>query len=248
MLPRSLFLFCSASLLATGQPASFAKAADQLLKEKNWPALKSLAEGEAERSPARAEPRVYLAIALANCGSFEVARSTFEQALALDPSNIPGWFNFGIFLADRKDAPGFRKAVATLAKLNPSLQLRLRDLPAADGLLFEDPLLVRLTTKEFQVKNQPFPGVYPPGAKERGIHGDVLLEFLVDTTGKPIRAEAIWGPAELKPMAQSYLLTWSFEPAMREGQPRPFVARMVMPFRLRDGGVYQTLPKEYSPR
>ena len=112
-----------------------------------------------------------------------------------------------------------------------------------------DPLFVEgapklVSFKETSVVTQPSPGAYPQDAVNRGIHGDVLVEIWMDTEGVPTKVAALWGPKELHTKALSYAHDWRFKPVMIEGKPAPVRFRMVMPFHLIRGGIYQGLPKE----
>lgn len=105
-----------------------------------------------------------------------------------------------------------------------------------------------VTFKSIKVDIQPPPIMrsYPKAAKEKGIHGDVLLEIWIDEKGIPIKAGSLWGPKELHQAAIDYVLRWKFVPYQTDGKPISVRFRIVMPFRLREGGVYQKLPPDLT--
>ena len=91
---------------------------------------------------------------------------------------------------------------------------------------------------------QPSAPPYPLTAKSDGIHGEVLVEVWMNEEGIPIKSIALFGPKELRQCATDYVLAWKFAPVLSNGKPSPVRFRMVMPFRLKFGGIYRTVPKE----
>ena len=107
------------------------------------------------------------------------------------------------------------------------------------------PRLVQL--KDIKIDHQPAAwGSYPKLAMDKGIHGDVLVEIWIDTSGRPIKAGALWGPLELQQAAVDYILRWKFRPYLNDGQSQSCRFRMLMPFRLRAGGDYQRFPSDMT--
>lgn len=86
---------------------------------------------------------------------------------------------------------------------------------------------------QIRVRRQPPAPPYPVDAKSRRIQGTVVIELTVDPTGRPARAEALQGPAELLMTAIRYALDWEFEPALLNGVPQFARFKLTMPFRLR---------------
>jgi TonB family protein len=69
---------------------------------------------------------------------------------------------------------------------------------------------------------------YPSAMRQIGESGSVTVEFVVDTSGRVIRAEAIrFSRREFVEPAVRAVLKWHFEPGMRNGQRVPF--RMAVP-------------------
>ncbi|HEY8994782.1 MAG TPA: TonB family protein [Lacunisphaera sp.] len=74
---------------------------------------------------------------------------------------------------------------------------------------------------------QPSPD-YPTSLRHDGISGSVSVEFVVDTSGRVMRAEAIkWTHREFVEPAVRAVLRWRFEPGMLDGRKIRF--RMVVP-------------------
>lgn len=61
---------------------------------------------------------------------------------------------------------------------------------------------------------------YPPELAQRGIHGDVTVEFYIDEEGQ-VRLPVVPGnqPPELTELAIAAVSQWTFEPPTRRGQP-----------------------------
>ena len=75
-----------------------------------------------------------------------------------------------------------------------------------------------------RIKN-PIPKIrfapcYPPGLRDRGITGKVLVQFIVDENGNVIDAVAVEGTSsELNAIAEAAVRKWKFKPAELEGVP-----------------------------
>ena len=84
-----------------------------------------------------------------------------------------------------------------------------------------------------KIIKQPPPLPYPTEARERNIQGTVVIGLVVDATGVPLVAEALSGPNELLETAMRYALSWGFEPALLNGEPRGSSFKLTMPFRMK---------------
>ncbi len=74
---------------------------------------------------------------------------------------------------------------------------------------------------------QPSPN-YPDAMRHAGITGSVTVEFVVDTTGRVVRAEAVrWTHSEFVDPAVRAVLRWRFEPGTMNGRKVSF--RMAVP-------------------
>jgi general secretion pathway protein A len=63
------------------------------------------------------------------------------------------------------------------------------------------------------------PPVYPASARARGVQGVVILDALVDETGKVVDTTVISGPMQLRTAAQEALRIWKYQPARLNGEP-----------------------------
>ena len=63
------------------------------------------------------------------------------------------------------------------------------------------------------------PPTYPSQARAQRLQGLVVLDVLVDETGKVVETKVISGPALLLLAAQESLRTWKYQPAQLNGKP-----------------------------
>jgi general secretion pathway protein A len=63
------------------------------------------------------------------------------------------------------------------------------------------------------------PPVYPAGAHAQGVQGVVVLDALVDETGKVVETTVIAGPVPLQSAAREALQNWKYQPARLNGEP-----------------------------
>lgn len=145
----------------------------------------------------------------------------------------------------KKIFPLFAIVLMTTSCDQPSTTLTTEKPITIGDPLFESNAPRMIPFKDVAIALQPTPamGSYPREAKEKGIHGEILLEVWVDTQGTPTKAAALWGPEELRKGAIEYMLKWRFKPLHYDGGISAYRFRMVMPFRLRDGGQYMQIPK-----
>jgi TonB family protein len=71
------------------------------------------------------------------------------------------------------------------------------------------------------------PLVYPLVAMQRGIQGQVVVDTIIDTTGRPTNPKAITGPPELQRAAAESVSTWQYQPGSLDYKPVP--VEMVVP-------------------
>jgi bla regulator protein blaR1 len=93
--------------------------------------------------------------------------------------------------------------------------------------------IVEVAFSQIKVRNQPPAPSYPADAKIKGIQGTVVVEVLIDEQGGVTKVEAVSGPEELRPTAETYAGTWTFEPCLVNGRPVKARFPLVMPFKLR---------------
>ena len=95
-------------------------------------------------------------------------------------------------------------------------------------------------TEDAEVLSGPLP-VYPDLLRQAGVQGRVVLEAVVDTTGR-VQASSILvvgatNPGFVAP-ARHALLATLFRPAMVDGKPIPMRVRIPYEFTIRNGGGY----------
>ncbi len=74
--------------------------------------------------------------------------------------------------------------------------------------------------------------VYPATAKAARVQGDVIVDALVDATGKVTATKVITGPPLLQQAAINSLRLWNYEPARLNGQPIAIHVRVNITFHL----------------
>lgn len=62
------------------------------------------------------------------------------------------------------------------------------------------------------------PPVYPPDAKEAGIQGTVVLQAIIDKSGRVDSLKVISGPAELQQSALDAVRQWTYKPFLVDGE------------------------------
>ena len=86
---------------------------------------------------------------------------------------------------------------------------------------------------QIKIKHQPPQPPYPPLAKIAKIQGTVVVEIIIGVDGVPVKAVALEGPPQLRPMAEGYAMNWRFEPAMLNGVPQTAKFKLTLNFKLR---------------
>jgi len=61
--------------------------------------------------------------------------------------------------------------------------------------------------------------IYPPIARAARVQGEVLVEAIIDETGKVVEAHAVSGPGLLVPAALQAVAQWRYEPTLLNGEP-----------------------------
>lgn len=74
--------------------------------------------------------------------------------------------------------------------------------------------------------------VYPPVARARRVQGDVVIDALIDTTGKVAATKIITGNLLLQSAAVDSLRLWKYQPAQLNGQAIPIHINVTITFRL----------------
>jgi TonB family protein len=73
--------------------------------------------------------------------------------------------------------------------------------------------------------------VYPMGAKQAGVEGDVVVNTTIDKNGSVVGMKVISGPALLRQAALDALRRWKYEPSMLNGQPIAVQMQVTIKFR-----------------
>lgn len=72
---------------------------------------------------------------------------------------------------------------------------------------------------------------YPPSALAKGVEGTVLMEILIDSSGRVVRAKALNSINELNRAAFECVSRWEFAPAMKDGKPVATIAQAPVTFK-----------------
>jgi protein TonB len=73
---------------------------------------------------------------------------------------------------------------------------------------------------------------YPQEAFVKKIEGTVIVEILIDSTGRVVRARVIQSVPMLDAAALQTVYQWVFEPAIKRGRPVPTIAHAPVAFRI----------------
>jgi len=120
----------------------------------------------------------------------------------------------------------FGCAAPTSQPVGLSRQLQSVPPGQSDGIEFVD-------LKQLHVIAQLPPPRYSPEARAAGIQGTVIVELLVDETGKVASAKAVSGPVELWSMAEQTAKNFTFMPYSPVGTPRKVRSRLTCVYNLR---------------
>ena len=90
---------------------------------------------------------------------------------------------------------------------------------------------VRVNTMEAvkQAVNKPRP-MYPPGARQMHIGGDVEVDATIDEQGNVEKTEVVKGNVMLTNAAQVAAKNWTFKPFTDDGKPMKVVVRLTFSF------------------
>jgi len=93
------------------------------------------------------------------------------------------------------------------------------------------PLPVGGDVKQAQLISKVSP-VYPQMAKSQHVSGNVLVDALIDATGKVTTMKVVSGPTLLHQAAMEALKQWKYQPATLDGQPVAMHLTVTLQFRL----------------
>jgi protein TonB len=73
---------------------------------------------------------------------------------------------------------------------------------------------------------------YPPDAFVRKVEGVVIVEFVIDSTGRVVRARIVQSIPALDAAALETVRAWIFSPALKRGRPVATAAQAPVTFRI----------------
>jgi protein TonB len=73
--------------------------------------------------------------------------------------------------------------------------------------------------------------VYPLGAKQAGVEGDVVVNTTIDKNGSVVGMKIVSGPVLLRQAALDALGRWKYEPSRLNGQPVAVQMQVTIKFR-----------------
>jgi protein TonB len=76
------------------------------------------------------------------------------------------------------------------------------------------------------------PPVYPTLAKNQHVSGNVMVDALIDATGRVTTMKVVSGPTLLQQAAMDALKQWKYQPASLDGKPVPMHLTVTLQFRL----------------
>jgi periplasmic protein TonB len=107
-----------------------------------------------------------------------------------------------------------------LAHANPELPAPAAPAPVRGGQIQQPKLLSSVAA------------VYPPLARAQRVQGDVVIDALIDATGKVADTKVISGNSLLQTAAVDSLRQWKYQPAHLNGQPIPVHVNVTVVFHL----------------
>jgi protein TonB len=73
--------------------------------------------------------------------------------------------------------------------------------------------------------------VYPIGARQSGVEGDVVVKTTIDKSGNVVGMKIVSGPMLLRQAALDALHRWKYEPSKLNGQPVAVELQVTIKFR-----------------
>jgi TonB family protein len=74
--------------------------------------------------------------------------------------------------------------------------------------------------------------IYPPEARQRGVAGEVVIDAVIDATGRPTNLNVVSGPALLRPAALDSVRKWQYLPGYVDDHPAAVEVIIAVEFRL----------------
>lgn len=83
---------------------------------------------------------------------------------------------------------------------------------------------------------------FPAMARVAGVQGQVTVKVLLGRNGAVAQAEAVDGPAMLRPAAEAWCRQWVFAPVEAEGRPVEAASQITLAFRMKDLAPFRDAP------
>ena len=112
------------------------------------------------------------------------------------------------------------ESAGNTARVNPALPAPAPPAPVKGGQMQQPKLLSSVSA------------VYPPLAHTQHVQGDVVIDALVDATGKVAATNVISGNSLLQKSAVDALRLWKYQPALLNGEPIPIHIKVTIAFHL----------------
>jgi len=106
--------------------------------------------------------------------------------------------------------------------------------PSGQGTESESGSPAFIEFSQLKVRHRPPAPSYPPLARVAGIQGTMVVRITVGANGFVETAEALEGPAMLRPAAVAICRAWRFDPVEVGGKPSRVQSELRMPFKLKD--------------
>jgi protein TonB len=136
------------------------------------------------------------------------------------------------------DAPAGAAPVLDLAAASESGSSTLSGLTASarvpalppPSIQPEGPVKIGGDVKEPRLISSALP-VYPIGARQAGVEGDVVVNTTIDKNGSVVGMKVVSGPVLLRQAALDALRRWKYEPSRLDGQPVAVEMQVIIKFR-----------------
>ena len=102
--------------------------------------------------------------------------------------------------------------------------------PPPPAIQQEGPVKIGGDVKEPRLIASALP-VYPIGARQAGVEGDVVVNTTIDKTGNVVGMRVVSGPPLLRQAALDALRRWRYEPSKLNGQPVAVQMQVIIKFR-----------------
>jgi periplasmic protein TonB len=174
-------------------------------------------------APAASQP-----VAIAKPAAPKVTPGMMSQSLNSRPATAQRADSGGSDAAPVLDAPTDSDGTAAaLSGLSSSPRVPALAPPAIQP---EGPVKIGGDVKEPRLISSALP-VYPIGARQSGVEGDVVVKTTIDKSGNVVGMKIVSGPILLRQAALDALHRWKYEPSKLNGQPVAVELQVTIKFR-----------------